>query len=308
MHALLLKGQSLTIERPPRTLGTAVGAALSGVALLLALALLVRAAGWEMNFAQFLAFVGAGALLVLAGVFGFWAYGCLSLRYVIDRTGLTIAWGFIKHFVPVDQITSMVHGRSEHRPRTRGLDWLGYHVGLGEVEGVGPVLFFSTHRGPEELVYVQAQGVTYGLSPRDPVRFLAEAQRFLGAGRPEAAPAVQRAAVAAHPIWADRAAQALAVAGIALNIALWGFVFAIYPSLENEITIQFPPVGPLTEIHPRAEFLRIPAVATAILALDLVAGLGFQWKERAAAYLLLSGAVFFQAVFWIAAVVAWVNA
>jgi len=261
-----------------------------------------------MDFAQFLAFIAAGALLVLAGVFAFWAYGCLSLRYVVDRTGVTIVWGFVKHFVPMDRITGMLHGRSEHRPRPGGLGWLGYHIGPGEVEGLGPVLFFSTHRGPEELVYVQAQGATYALSPRDPVRFLAEAQRFLQAGRPEPAPAVQRGAVAAHPIWADRIAQALAAGGIALNIALWGFVFAIYPTLSNEITIQFPPVGPITEVHPRGEFLRVPAVATAILALDLAAGLGFQWRERAAAYLLLSGAVFFQAVFWIAALVAWTNA
>lgn len=261
-----------------------------------------------MDFAQFLAFVGAGALLVLAGVFAFWAYGCLSLRYIVDRTGVTIEWGFVKHFVPVDQITGVLHGRSEHRPRTGGLSWLGYHIGPGEVEGLGRVLFFSTHRGPEELVYVQSRGATYGLSPRDPVRFLAEAQRFLEAGKPEAAPAVQRVAVAAHPIWADRIAQALAAGGIALNIALWGFVFAIYPTLSNEITIEFPPIGPVTELQRRAEFLRIPAVATAILALDLAAGLGFQWRERAAAYLLLSGAVFFQAVFWIAAAVAWTNA
>ncbi len=261
-----------------------------------------------MDFTQFLAFVGAGALLVLAAVFAFWAYGCLSLRYLVDRSGVTIVWGFVRHFVPMDQITDILHGRSEHRPRAGGLGWPGYHIGPGEVEGLGPVLFFSTHRGPEELVYVRTQQVTYGLSPRDPVRFLAEAQRFLEARKPEAAPAVQRGAVAAHPIWADRIAQALAVGGIVLNIALWGFVFAIYPSLNNEITIEFPPVGPITELQPRAEFLRIPAVATAIMALDLAAGLGFQWKERAAAYLLLSGAAFFQAVFWIAAIVAWVNA
>jgi hypothetical protein len=45
-----------------------------------------------------------------------------------------------------------------------------------------------------------------------------------------------------------------------------------------------------------------------MLATNLLAGLAFEWKERAATYLLLSGAVFFQAVFWIAAIVALVNA
>lgn len=308
MHTLLLRGQSLTVERPPRAVGTAVGVVLALLALALAMALIVRATGWGMGFTQFLAFAGAGVLLLIAGLFAFWAYGCYSLRYMMDRTGLTIAWGPVKHFVSVDQIGKMVHGRSEHRPRAGGLSWLGYHVGRGEVEGLGEVLFFSTHRGPEELVYVQAGGVTYGLSPRDPIRFIAEAQRFLEAAKPEPAPAVQRALVAAHPIWADRVAQGLATASILLNVVLWGFVFAIYPSLNNEIAIEFPPIGDVTTLQPRSEFLKIPAAATAIVALDVAAALVFQWKERAAAYLLLSGGIFFQVMFWAAALVALKNA
>lgn len=308
MHALLLRGQSLAVERPPRAVGTAVGVALALLALALATALIVRATGWEMVFTQFLAFAGAGVLLLIAGLFAFWAYACFSLRYVMDRTGLTIVWGPLKHFVAADQIAKMVHGRSEHRPRAGGLSWLGYHVGRGEVEGLGEVLFFSTHRGPEELVYVEAGGVTYGLSPRDPVRFIAETQRFLEVGKPERAPAVQRALVAAHPIWADRVAQRLASAGILLNVVLWAFVFAVYPSLDNEITIQFPPIGDVTTLQPRSEFLKIPAAATAIVALDVAAALVFQWKERAAAYLLLSGGIFFQVMFWAAALVALKNA
>ena len=42
--------------------------------------------------------------------------------------------------------------------------------------------------------------------------------------------------------------------------------------------------------------------------MNLFAALAFQWRERAAAYLLLSGAIFFQVAFWIAAIVAVVNA
>jgi len=42
--------------------------------------------------------------------------------------------------------------------------------------------------------------------------------------------------------------------------------------------------------------------------MNVVAALLFHPKERAVTYLLLSGAVFFQVVFWVAAVVAVVNA
>ena len=119
---------------------------------------------------------------------------------------------------------------------------------------------------------------------------------------------MQRDLLAAHPIWADRVSQALALCAVALNLALWGFLFALYPDLNQQITIEFPPIDGITELHTRSDIFKIPATATAFLAVNLLAGLLFQWTERAAAYLLLSGAVFFQALFWTAAAVALINA
>jgi len=246
--------------------------------------------------------------VTLAGLFAFWAYGCLSLRYTLDRAGLTIGWGALKHFIAIDRIQKLTAGRGEHKPKVRGLGWWGYHVGRGHVEAVGPVLFFSTHRVPEDLVYVQTAAATYAISPQDPARFIAQTQRLQQNAAPEARPAVQRHILAAHPIWADRVAQALALAAVALNIALWGFLFALYPDLNNEITIEFPPIGDITTLYARDEILKIPATASAFLAVNLLFGIGFRWSERAAAYLLLSGAVCFQALFWIAAAVALINA
>jgi hypothetical protein len=119
---------------------------------------------------------------------------------------------------------------------------------------------------------------------------------------------VERDLISGHPIWADHVAQALAVAAILINVALWGFVFAVYPELDSQITIEFPPVGDITTLQSREEILKIPATATAILAVNLLAGLAFEWRERAAAYLLMSGAVFFQLLFWVGAIVAVINA
>lgn len=275
---------------------------------MLAIALVVRAAGWPISFPQFLAYTGAGLLVILAAVFAFWAYACFTMRYVLDRTGLVINWGPVRCHVPIDRIEALVHGRGEHRPQVMGLGWTGYHVGRGYVEPFGSVLFFSTHRSPEDLIYVQTAGATYGLSPANPIRFISEAQRFQQAAKPEPRAPVERDVIAAHPIWADRVAQRLAFAGIALNVALWGYLFAVYPGLADEIPIEFPPVGEITTLAARIEILKIPATAAAILTVNLIGALAFQWKERAAAYLLLSGALFFQVLFWVAAAVAVANA
>ncbi len=310
MHTLLLKGQGLTIERPSRAAGTAIGTALFAVALVFAVALLARAISWPASWPGFLAYLGAGVLAVLAAAFGFWAWACSSMRYVIDHQGLSIRWGPITHFLPMSSITAVTPGKAEMRPRISGVGWWGYHIGSGDVEGVGPVVFFSTHRSAEELVYVRTASVAYGLSPQDPERFAAEIERFQSA-KDDGGPAeatIRRELIAAHPIWADRIAQYLALAAIAVNVALWGYVLAVYPDLNNEITIEFPPIGDITTLRARSEILTIPTAASVILGVNLLSGLLFEWKERAATYLVLSGTLFFQVLFFIGAAIAVFNA
>ena len=82
----------------------------------------------------------------------------------------------------------------------------------------------------------------------------------------------------------------------------------MYPDLDSQITIEFPPLGDIVELHSREEFLKIPLTATAILGINLVGALAFESRERAAAYMLLSGALVGQAIFWVAAIVALANA
>jgi hypothetical protein len=310
VHPLLLKGQGLTIERPSRAAGTAIGTALFAVALVLAIALLARAISWPASWPGFLAYLGAGVLAVLAAAFGFWAWACSSMRYVLDHQGLSIRWGPVTHFLPMSSITAVTPGKAEMRPRISGVGWWGYHIGSGDVEGVGPVVFFSTHRSAEELVYVRTASVAYGLSPQNPERFAAEIERFQSA-KDEAGPTeatIRREQIAAHPIWADRIARYLALAAIAVNVALWGYVLAVYPDLNNEITIEFPPIGDITTLQARSEILTIPTAASVILGVNLLAGLIFEWKERAATYLVLSATLFLQVLFFIGAAIAVVNA
>jgi hypothetical protein len=306
VHALLLQG--VTEARPPRLVGTSIGLGLAAVAIVLAVGVGIQAIDWSVSLTLFLGILAIALLSVFAIVFAFWGWSCFSLRYVLDRSGLQIVWGPVRHFISIDRIGELELGRGETVASVRGLTWPGHQVGRGEAAEIGPVIFFSTHRSPEDIVYVRTDDVTYGISPPDPSYFLAEMQRLKEVGSPEPRPRVEWSFLGSHPMWRDRAAQLLSLAAIALNLALWGFVFGLYPDLDNQITIEFPPIGDITTLQSRSEILRIPATATVFLATNLLAGLLFQWKERAATYLLVGGAVIFQVAFWIAAIVAFVNA
>ena len=285
----------------------AAAAFLSAIAAVLATALIVKATTWPVSLTQFVAIVSATVLIALAVVFAFWAYACYTLHYTVDRNGLTIAWGTIRHYIPMERIEGLSAGRGEDRPYLWGLSWPGLRVGRALVGGK-EVLFYSTHRSPEEIVYVRTPSATYAVSPQDPARFMAEVERFRQSAKPGGSETVQRDVVGSHPIWADRVAQILALAAVLTNLALWGYVFAVYQDLSPEITIEFPPLGEITDRHSRNELLVIPAAALAVLAVNLVAGLAFQWRERAATYLLLSGSVFLQLLFWVSAGIAVANA
>ena len=281
----------------------------AAVAAALAFALIARAVTWPVSLTQFAAITGAIVLIALALVFAYWAYACHTMHYAVDRGGLTIAWGTLRHFIPMESIDDLSAGRGEDNPRLLGLSWPGLHVGRGLVGG-HEALFYSTHRSPEEIVYVRTPVTTYGVSPQDPARFIAEVERFREAARPadSGAESIQRDVIGGHPIWADRVAQGLALAAVLINLALWGYVFAIYPDLTPQITIEFPPLGEITDVRSRNEIIKIPAAALAVLIVNLIAGLGFQWRERAATYLLLSGSVFLQMLFWVSAGIAVANA
>lgn len=300
---MLLQSQSLTIERPQRGPGILTGAAGSALALALAIGLLAESRDWPVSLTQFLAYVGAGILALLAGLFAFWTYGCLSLTYRVDSSGVTIRWGALRHFISIDHIHALVRGEESHQPEVHGLNWWGHHVGRGHAQDLGRVLFFSTHRSPKELVYIQTSEATYGVSPQDAGRFIMETERFRSAGRPGRGPSVHRQLVAAHPIWTDRTAQLLAIFSVLLNLVVWGYVFSAYPGLAERIKMALPPIGDITSTASRDAIFKIPATATAILAVNFLAGLGFQWREKAATYLLLSGGAFFQVVFLVAAAV-----
>lgn len=308
MHPVLFQGQSVTIERPRRALGAAVALVPAVVAAGLGLALIAKATTWPISLTLFGGITGAVVLFALALVFGFWALAAYTMHYAIDRSGLSIVWGTVRQVIPMSAIESVSTGRGRDHVSLRGLTWPGLHVGRGSVDGE-EALFYSTHRTAEEVVYVKTATVTYAVSPLDPPRFVSEVQRLQQAGGGEGATeSVQRDVIGAHPIWADRVAQLLVLAAVAVNLALWGYVFAVYGDLSPQIAIEFPPLGDITEMHSRDRLLLIPAAALGVLVVNLLVGMAVQWRERAAAYLMLSGTAFLQLIFWVSAGIAVANA
>ncbi|MBI4232871.1 MAG: hypothetical protein HY686_00330 [Chloroflexi bacterium] len=248
-------------------------------------------------------------LLSLAALFGYWTYGCWSLAYCLDRNALTISWAGNQQVIPLAEVRALVPGPAAHAPQALGgVEWPGYHIGRSAVAGLpavagldtpGPVLFFSTHLKPQDLLYVVTPARAYGLSVPDAAAFAQELKLRLGLGPTERLEQeVRRWFLWELPAWQDPRVIGLLALGIVSNLTLFAYAAYLMPSLEALIAMHYTPLGVVDQIGLKVELFRLPATGLVLLLLNGALGVGLHRREHCAAYLALTGAVALQVILW----------
>lgn len=279
--------------RPPRAIGTLVGGGIALWCFIITGALVLRALGADVSLGIISLYVLAALFFAIGVLFVYWTYSLTTLRYTLDRNALTITWGDIRQLVPINQIERLVPGRELPNPHIAGVSWLGHHTGHAEVEGgIGDTLFYSTHRSPEDLLYVVTPAQSYAISVEDDVAFAEAVQAQQRAGSLVAVPqAPDRLYLAAQPFWEDRTAQLLALAAFGAFFAMFGYVYQQYPDLPQSIPLSFPQLNGVTRVGDKDELLRIPLTGIAILLVNLALGFVAHAWERMVGYVLLVAAI-----------------
>lgn len=277
-----------TVFRPDSSRPAAIALGAAGIAVLLALAALVRGLAEGINFAGFAALVLALALLGLAGAAGYWAWALNGLRYELDNGALSIVWGLTRQVVPLAHIERVVRGRSLGMPSVRGVDlpYWGCHVGRARVPRLGDVLFYSTHRTPQEILYLVTPAQTYGISPRDSRALIGALQESMPDADEGVRQEVLRHPLATLPVWADRYGAAAIALGVVLALAVVGVVFARYTAIPSRTVLNFPDGDRPGD---KTALLGIPAAALALLVINVIAGVSLHKPLRPVAYTLLVG-------------------
>ena len=292
--------------RPPRALGSVVGAALSLWCLVLAIALVARGMNSDVSLSVVALYALAMLFFGIGVLFAYWTYSLGTLRYALDRNTLTITWGDIRQVVPISQIERLVPGRELPNPHIAGVSWLGHHVGEANIEGgIGDTLFYSTHRSPEDLLYVVTPTQSYAISVEDEVAFAEAVQSQQRLGSLVAAPqAPDRLYLAAQPFWEDRNALFLSAVALATFFAMFAYVFQQYPGLPNSIALSFPELNGVTRVGSKDELLKLPATGMALLLVNLALGFIAHSWERMVGYVLLVATVCAQGILLAGAIIA----
>ncbi|MBI2304082.1 MAG: DUF1648 domain-containing protein [Chloroflexi bacterium] len=288
--------------RPPRLLGVLTGVGIVLGILLLTGSLLLRLNGVPLSLYSFSLALVVVCLLFLLPLFAYWTYGCWSLRYRVDRNALTIRWIGMEQVVPLSKVVAFVTGSQlRGRMRFRGVNWFGYHVGRGQVVGVGKAVFYATSRRPKELLCLTTADMAYVISVKEPARLVRNIRlrQGLGATKEVAQVATGRTYL---PFSLGRQPGALAMVMLALifNIALFGYVSYVYPSLPQLLPLHFTPFGQVDRVGPKVEVLWLPSMALAAWSANLFFGLYLYAKERLGMYLCLGASLLVQTVIWVA--------
>ncbi len=285
---------------PHRALGVLVGAVLTTWCFAFTIALLWRGLTLPIDLPAVGLYLTATLFFGLGCLFGYWTYSCLTMKYFLDRNGLTIHWGDIRQLIPLDRIEKLVPGRELPAPKVTGVSWLGHHVGHGPVEGLGDTIFYATHGSHEELLYVVTAEQTYAISVADEVQFAEELQGQQNLGQVVSLPQVtERHSISALPFWRDPLAQVLAVAAMAGFAVMVGYVFQQYPGLPESIPFPFAAQG----FGDKSELLSIPITGLGLLAISLTLGFLLHAVDRAVGYLLFLAGLGTQIVLLSAAII-----
>jgi hypothetical protein len=174
-------------------------------------------------------------------------------------------------------------------------------VGKGQVEGLGETLVYSTHLFSNNITYIVTPAMTYAISPADTKAFTSElrVRKHLGEVQTVRQHA-RRWRWTQWDVWRDPWVWLLIGCGLTANILLLAYVCYFYPSLPELIRLHFTPLGEVDRVGVKDELLKLPGFAAGVWALNTAFGVWLHPRERAATYILLGGAVFVQAVLWVA--------
>lgn len=263
----------------------------------------------EYDGGVFLLGLALALSLFLYGVFCYLAYCAFSISYSLDRDFLTMRCGGAVVRVPLSGVRS-VHGAGETPDGPVGVRWKGaaglvpgYVVGEGRSAQLGRVLSIATLPAQRQ-VWVVARGVAYGLSPEYPERFVQVLNARLEdedeSPDPGLAPRVRRSRVLdiGLGLWGDRVVRALFLAGLLLNVLLWGYLSLVYTELPSRVAMHWNAQAQVDRIGEPTELLDLPLFALGVWLFNTIAARIVLPRERAATIFLLAGAVAAQVFFF----------
>ncbi|MCC6176586.1 MAG: PH domain-containing protein [Chloroflexi bacterium] len=287
--------------------GGALGIAVVAVLGLASTASVLFAIRQPVGFVMFLALLVAlvcGGLGLTVAVLTF---GYFRLRYRFGPDALIVTWLGRREAVPYDRVDGIFAGpRLGQAMRVRGLNWPGYHIGIGRTRAMGLVRYFVTTGDLSEITLIVTPEATFALSPADAAGFRRELIRRVEQSEDAVtSPEAQSAVPEQAPQHAPSALRDLALpffflvslGVLALTVL---YISLRWSGLPDVLATQVARDGPTIAWGQREDIFMLPGMGAAILLANLGIGLAIYARERVAARMLWGTTVVVQVLVLVA--------
>ncbi|OGO19883.1 MAG: hypothetical protein A2Z14_08685 [Chloroflexi bacterium RBG_16_48_8] len=242
--------------------------------------------------------IGSPLLLMV----GYRLYGLITARYILERDGFFLQWGFSFEQIPISSIENLIKGE-ELQIRLRppfGFYWPGCVIGKKKVEKFGLVEFFATKVGRGQVI-LPLKGRSLVISPPDVETFHQSFLDIVRLGALEEIPVKSiRPDFFSARLWADRLARFLILSGLVLILCLLGYLAFRTPGLPGSVPFGFGITGLPDTFVPPSRLLLLPLVGGFYWLVDLVIGVWlYRLKEdRRIAYVVWFTGAFLGVLLW----------
>jgi hypothetical protein len=285
---------------PAGFLGLGAALALALAATTSALFAIRQPVGFAMFLGLLVGFVcGALAVLVLVLTVGYF-----RLRYRFEPAGLVVNWLGRREIIGYDRVDGIFAGqRLGQAMRVRGLNWPGFHVGVGRTRVMGFVRYFVTTGDLNEIALIVTPDVTFALSPADAAGFRRELIGRVEASEMGASTGVSSDDSEARPHPSplrDVTLAATILASIAVIVLTGLYIGARWSGIPDVLPMQFSRDGTILAYGQREDIFKLPGIGAAILIANLGIGLAIYARERAAARMLWAISIVVQVLMMVA--------
>jgi hypothetical protein len=204
----------------------------------------------------------------------YWSYSLYRANYSLDRDKLTINWGLRQEQIPVSEVEWVRPIEAQaSRVALPIIHLPGAIIGVRSHPDLGKVEFLASDS--KNLLLVATSSRVFAISPQDIKGFLEDIQHAIEMGSlTPAAPHSVFPTFILGQAWESLLARYLWLAGLFLNVGLFGWVTILIPTLR-QIPLGFLPSGAVGDPVPAAGFILLPGVSLFFTLIGWVAGLTF---------------------------------
>ena len=294
-------------SHPPLSPGRIVGLALSTILFLLDIGFIVLLFVVPVGIFTVLLGLMILASLPLVGIVIYVTAGISRARYRVESGLLLIEWGRLVQAVPLHTILEVLPSDSiQEESDFRGIRWPGCMIGQGKAlltDGRELGTSYYATRLLEEQILIVTDKMTYGLSPADPINFIASLRALMESdlGEEDTA-AYAEMDILNWSIWPEKKALVLLGVSLILNLLLLATLAILHSRLPDQVSLHFSQFGDADRTGSPSELFILPLIGLLAWVGAAIGGWFFYYlrHEKPVSYIILGFTVFIDIATWIA--------